>query len=262
MVTIGGGIILGVTRTMAVEVGYRYERVFTSNKPSTWATSSAACASGSASAVRVRQLETAGVIVRSRSRLCARAPLFGGAAGLRAAFAQVVVAGTIGAPETDLTPEQEQSAARRILDSRQALPARSHRAVTEMSRGRAIASARRSRSSTSRTRRRGPSTSRARPNGIRRRCALAAMLHSDLGAGGVSQRVTCRSSSSRSASPTAGSSSPTTGSRTPGSLRSRWNVTVARLLLANGEIGIAERIMLRVERSHPEHPQFFSRTAP
>jgi opacity protein-like surface antigen len=31
MMSVGGGIILGITRTLAVEVGYRYARVFTKN---------------------------------------------------------------------------------------------------------------------------------------------------------------------------------------------------------------------------------------
>lgn len=40
----------------------------------------------------------------------------------------------------------------------------------------------------------------------------------------------------------------------PGSLRSRWNVAVARLLLANGEAGLAERYLDRINERIPNDP--------
>jgi hypothetical protein len=40
----------------------------------------------------------------------------------------------------------------------------------------------------------------------------------------------------------------------PGSLRSRWNVAVARLLLANGETGLAERYLERINERIPNDP--------
>ena len=40
----------------------------------------------------------------------------------------------------------------------------------------------------------------------------------------------------------------------PGSLRSRWNVAVGRLLLANGETGLAERYLERINERIPNDP--------
>jgi Tfp pilus assembly protein PilF len=40
----------------------------------------------------------------------------------------------------------------------------------------------------------------------------------------------------------------------PGSLRSRWNVAIARLLLANGETGLAERYLERITERIPNDP--------
>jgi tetratricopeptide (TPR) repeat protein len=156
----------------------------------------------------------------------------------------VVIAGTIGTPETDLTPEQEQ----RLLNEYwtnarkyKADPAATVAAFSVWTRDR-IAKAQSIQFQPETPGRPDYLESKAEWNPATLR--LAAMLHTDLGLAAFQQRRMMDfdfhigiadgwlilADNKLSA---------------PGSFRAKWTVTVARFLLASGEIGVAERILNR-----------------
>lgn len=162
----------------------------------------------------------------------------------RLAGAQVLIAGTVGTPETDLTPEQEQ----RLLNEYWTL-ARKYKAdplktVAEFS------AWTRDRIGKVQSIQFQPETA-PRPDYLESKAEwnpavlrMAAMLHSDLALAAFQKRDVSNfefhfgiadgwlilADNKQSA---------------PGSLRSRWTCTIARYLLASGEVGLAERIMNR-----------------
>ena len=231
MVSIGGGIILGVTRTTAVEVGYRV-RARLHGQP------------GDQHEQHRRGLPLRVLGMRVIAAAVCACALFVGAA-VAPAVAQVVVAGTIGAPETDLTPEQEHRLLGEDLDGRQALP----RGAQSRGHGNVCVDPRPHRQSQSIQYQ--PETAK-RPEYLESKAEwnpatlrAAAMLHSDVGLAAFRNR-NLQEFEFQIAIADGWFALADNRRSSPGSLRSRWNVTVARLLLANGEIGMAERHLARV----------------
>lgn len=167
--------------------------------------------------------------------------------GLRLAHAQVVVAGSIGTPETDLSPEQEQRLLAEYWTVARRYAAEPARATKEMS------AWTRDRIGKVQSIQYQPESA-ARPDYLEGKAEwkpaalrVAAMLHSDLALEALRQRNIpdvefqigiadgwlALADDRKSA---------------PGSLRSRWNVTVARLLLASGEVGAADLHMARLSQ--------------
>jgi tetratricopeptide (TPR) repeat protein len=175
--------------------------------------------------------------------VCACA-LFAGAA-VASAFAQVVVAGTIGTPDTDLTPEQEHRLLAEYWTVAKRYRLEPDRAVTEMS------AWTRDRIGKAQSIQYQPETAK-RPEYLESKAEwnpatlrAAAMLHSDVGLAAFRNR-NLQEFEFQIAIADGWLALADDRRSTPGSLRSRWNVTVARLLLANGEIGMAERHLARV----------------
>ena len=163
------------------------------------------------------------------------------------ATAQVVVAGTIGTPETDLTPEQEQrllaeywTVARRYA----AEPARATKEMLAWTRDRVgkVQSIQYQPESATR-----PDYLEGRAEWKPASLRVAAMLHTDVALEQFRQRNLDEFEFQISIADGWLALADDRKS-VPGSLRSRWNVTVARLLLASSLPGLAERHLERISQ--------------
>jgi tetratricopeptide (TPR) repeat protein len=170
--------------------------------------------------------------------------------GVRPSMAQVVVAGTIGTPETDLTPEQEQhllaeywTIARRYV----AEPARATKEMLVWTRDRIgkVQSIQYQPESAAR-----PDYLEGKAEWNPAMLRAAAMLHSDLALEAFGRRNIPEFEFQIGIADGWLALADDRKSE-PGSLRSRWNVTVARLLLASGKTGVAEEHLGRVSPRIP-----------
>src|SRR5688572_17256301 len=168
-------------------------------------------------------------------------------AAVNPAMAQVVVAGTIGTPETDLTPEQEQrllaeywTVARRYA----AEPARATKEMLAWTRDRVgkVQSIQYQPESATR-----PDYLEGRAEWKPASLRVAAMLHTDVALEQFRQRNLDEFEFQISIADGWLALADDRKS-VPGSLRSRWNVTVARLLLASSLPGLAERHLERISQ--------------
>jgi Tfp pilus assembly protein PilF len=169
------------------------------------------------------------------------------------AQAQVLIAGSRATPESDISPEQEQQLLGeywKIAKGYKLDPAATVALMSKWTRDR-IGKAQSIQYQPDHAARQEYTQSKAEwnPDTLR----LAAMLHSDLALAalrarnllefefqhGIADGWFVLADNRQSAA---------------GSLRSRWNVSVARLLLAGGDIGLAERILLRVTDRIPNDP--------
>jgi len=161
-----------------------------------------------------------------------------------AAQGGVVVAGTIGVPETDLTPEQEQRLLGEYWTVAKRYAGDPTRAIAEMS---AWTRDRIGKVQSIQYQPEGP-----RPDYLEGRAEwkpetlrVAAMLHSDIALAHFQKR-SLQDFEFQVAIADGWLALADNRKSAPGSLRSRWNVTVARLLLASGEVGLAERHLARL----------------
>jgi tetratricopeptide (TPR) repeat protein len=176
-----------------------------------------------------------------------------GPAPARAQGGGVIVAGTIGTPETDLTPDQQQHLLGEYWPiARSYLSGDPAKAIKEMSAW--------TRDRIGKVQSIQYQPEGALPTGFQSKAEWqprflrgAAMLHTDIALAafrardgaqfefhaGIADGWLALADDRKSA---------------PGSLRSRWNVAIARLLLANGETGLAERYLERINERIPNDP--------
>jgi tetratricopeptide (TPR) repeat protein len=176
-----------------------------------------------------------------------------GPAPARAQGGGVIVAGTIGTPETDLTPDQQQHLLGEYWPiARAYVTGDPAKAIKEMSAW--------TRDRIGKVQSIQYQPEGALPTGFQSKAEWqprflrgAAMLHTDIALAafrardgaqfefhaGIADGWLALADDRKSA---------------PGSLRSRWNVAIARLLLANGETGFAERYLERINERIPNDP--------
>lgn len=161
-----------------------------------------------------------------------------------AAQGGVIVAGTLGEPEKDLTPEQEQRLLGEYWTVAKRYSAEPARTITEMS---AWTRDRIGKVQSIQYQPEGP-----RPDYLESRAEwkaetlrVAAMLHSDIALAHFQKRA-LQDFEFHVAIADGWLALADNRKSAPGSLRSRWNVTIARLLLASGETGLAERHLVRL----------------
>jgi tetratricopeptide (TPR) repeat protein len=167
------------------------------------------------------------------------------AIGIAPVAAQVIVAGSSVTPETDLSAEQEQRLLGEYWTVAKQYKLEPKRAVTAMAawtRDR-IGKAQSIQYQPENTKRPDYLESKAEwsPATLR----IAAMLHSDVGLEAFS-KGNLQEFEFQIAIADGWFALADNRQSAPGSLRSRWNVTIARLLLATGEIGMAERHLQRI----------------
>jgi tetratricopeptide (TPR) repeat protein len=170
------------------------------------------------------------------------------------AAGQVLVAGSRGTPESDLSPEQEQMllgeywtvAKKYKLD-----PAKAVAEMTAWTRDR-IGKAQAIQFQPEQAGRAEYVKSKAEwsPESLR----LAAMLHSDLGMQALLRNRNLAEFEFQTGIADGWFVLADNRQTAPGSIRARWNVTVARVLLVYGEVGAAERTLIRVGERIPNDP--------
>jgi len=161
------------------------------------------------------------------------------------AIAQVLVAGSRGTPETDLSPEQEQFLLGEYWTVARKYKLDPAKAVAEMSawtRDR-IGKAQAIQFQPDQASRQEYVKSKAEwsPETLR----MAAMLHSDLGINALLRNRNLGEFEFQTGIADGWFQLADNRQTQPGSLRARWNVTVARVLLVSGEVGVAERMLIR-----------------
>ena len=186
-------------------------------------------------------------------RLGLLATLFTVIPAARPAFSQVIVAGTLGTPETDITPEQEE----RLLAeywgvARRYRSADFAKAIAEMSKW--------TRDRIGKVQSIQFQPQQARPDYLESKAewspeALrgAAMLHTEMALAAFVRRDMLEFEFQTGIADGWFTLADNRQSA-PGSLRSRWNVTVARLLLIGGEVPLADRHLARINERIPNDP--------
>jgi hypothetical protein len=170
-----------------------------------------------------------------------------------AAQGGVVVAGSIGTPETDLTPEQEE----RLLGeywtiARKYRSAEFPQAIAEMSKW--------TRDRIGKAQSIQFQPQQARPEYLESRAewnplALrgAAMLHTEIALAAFAKRDLLEFEFQTGIADGWFTLADNRESA-PGSIRSRWNVVMARLLLISGELALADRHLVRINERIPNDP--------
>jgi Tfp pilus assembly protein PilF len=161
------------------------------------------------------------------------------------AAAQVLVAGSRGTPESDLSPEQEQLLLGEYWTVAKKYKLDPVKAVAEMGtwqRDR-IGKAQAIQFQPEQAGRAEYIKSKAEwsPETLR----LAAMLHSDLGLAALLRNRNLAEFEFQTGIADGWFVLADNRQSLPGSLRARWTVSVARVLLVYGEVGVAERVLLR-----------------
>lgn len=171
-------------------------------------------------------------------------------AGPAAAQGGVVVAGTLGTPETDLSPDQQQHLlgeywpiARAYVTSD---PAKAIKEMSAWTRDRVgkVQSIQYQPEGTL------PAGIKSNAEWQPRFLRGAAMLHTDIALNAFRARDMTQFEF-HSAIADGWLALADDRKSSPGSLRSRWNVAIARLLLANGETGLADRYLTRINERIP-----------
>lgn len=174
---------------------------------------------------------------------------------VRVACAQggVIVAGTLGTPETDLTPDQQQLLLGEYWPvARSYLTGDAAKAIKEMSAW--------TRDRIAKVQMIQYQPEGALPTGFESKAEWkpqflrgAAMLHTEIALAAFRAREGAQFDFHAGIADGWLALADDRKS-SPGSLRSRWNVAIARLLLANGELGLAERYLERINDRIPNDP--------
>jgi hypothetical protein len=170
-----------------------------------------------------------------------------------AAQGGVVVAGTLGTPETDLTPDQQQHLLGEYWPvARSYLTGDAAKAIKEMSAW--------TRDRIAKVQSIQYQPEGALPTGFESKAEWqprflrgAAMLHTEIALAAFRAREGAQFDFHAGIADGWLALADDRKS-SPGSLRSRWNVAIARLLLANGELGLAERYLERINDRIPNDP--------
>ncbi len=177
------------------------------------------------------------------------------APGARLAHAQggVIVAGTLGTPETDLTPDQQQHLLGEYWPiARAYVTGDPAKAIKEMGAW--------TRDRVAKVQMIQYQPEGALPTGAQSKAEWqprflrgAAMLHTDIALAAFRGRDGAQFEFHASIADGWLALADDRKSA-PGSIRTRWNVAIARLLLANGETGLAERYLERINERVPNDP--------